>query len=238
MSEPGRRLKRRREFHVVAHAVVQCEIVAYAPGILPEQSQGFVGERVGGITETLDKDRRHAKAVGLHRVKLGERLRKQGLGAEVIDAAIIHSEGGRERKIVEVPSELSVVPSDAPGKIVGELIAWLDALDVGVGLASEIGVTGNVDSWVGSARNLGVVEIIQAAASVLEAEFIHLAGAESPSILHHSRHVTVGLLRSARVGVLAEGLVLSADFDAGNRARAGIDAQREPVVIAHVVVDA
>src|SRR5260370_29395465 len=33
-----------REFHVVAHAVVQREIVTNPPGVLPEQSQRFVGE--------------------------------------------------------------------------------------------------------------------------------------------------------------------------------------------------
>ena len=110
----------------------------HAPGILPEYAQRLVGERVGGSADALDKDPRHAKAVGLHRVKRGEGSRKQGLSAEVIDAAIIYREGGRERKIVEVCSELGVVPSDAPGKIVGELVAFFDTLDVGVRLASEI----------------------------------------------------------------------------------------------------
>src|SRR5208337_3470613 len=66
LSERGRRLERRWEFDVVAYAIVQCEIVAHTPGILPEYAQRFVGERVGGIADALDEVRRDAEAVCLH----------------------------------------------------------------------------------------------------------------------------------------------------------------------------
>src|SRR5208283_527242 len=120
----------------------------------------------------------------------------------------------------------------------GELVASLGGRRVGERLASEITVTGNVDGHVGARRNPGVVVIIQAPASILEADFIYFAGAERPGVLHNARHVTVALLRSTRVGVLTEGLILSAAFDAGDRARAGIDAEREAVIVADVVVEA
>ena len=210
----------------------------HAPGILPEHSQRFVGERVAGTADALDEVLRETRAVSLHGVQVGEGCRICGNAAEVVHPAIIHREGSLEREIVEVASELGVVASDAPGKIVRELVAFLGALDVGVGLASEITVTGNVDGRVGAVWDLGVVEIIQTAAGVLEAEFIHFAAAESPGVLHHAGHITVALSRSARVGVLTEGLVLSAAFDAGDRARAGIDAQHEAVIVVYVVVDA
>ena len=53
-----------------------------------------------------------------------------------------------------------------------------------------------------------------------------------------SGDVAVGLLRSARVGVLPERLVLAADFDSGHGARADIGAEHEAVVRIHIVIDA
>jgi hypothetical protein len=68
----------------------------------------------------------------LHRTKLRE-TRKQTLSAEVIHAAVVYGESGVDREIVEIDTEFGVVPSNAPGKIVGELIAFFNALDVGEG---------------------------------------------------------------------------------------------------------
>src|SRR5208337_580723 len=161
-----------------------------------------------------------------------------GEAGKVVHTAVIHSEGCVDRNVVEVASELHVVPADGPGKIVFELISLLDALNVGVRLATEIGVTGDIHGWIGAAWDLGVVEIYQTSASVLKEEVIHFAAAEGPGILHDAGHIAVGLLRSSGVGVLTERLILAIDFYPGNRARADIGAQREAVVVAHVVVDA
>src|ERR1700690_1905213 len=64
--EPRRRGKRRREFHVIAHSIIESEIVAHPPGILPKQAQSLIGKRVGRIAETLHESVRHAKTVGFY----------------------------------------------------------------------------------------------------------------------------------------------------------------------------
>ena len=229
--------------------------MAHAPGILPEYAQRFVGKRVGGIADALDEVRRDAEPVCLHGGEARNReVGREGVSQRTVDrggeglggreradiehAAVVHRKRGLEREIVEIRAELGVVPSDAPGKVVAELVALLGALDGRVGLTAEIGEAGDIYRRVGAGRYLGVVEIIQAAAGVLEAELIHLAVAEGPSVLHNARRVTVALSRSARIGVLTEGLVLSAAFDAGDRAWAGIEAQREAVIVVYVMVDA
>src|ERR1700676_28018 len=104
-------------------------------------------------------------------------------------------------------------------------------------LASEVCETGNVHGRVGAARNLGVVKISQATAGELETEFVDLAVAESPSVLGNASRVTIGLLRSAGVGVLSEGLILSADFDPGDGARTDVAAESQAVAVTDVVVD-
>src|SRR5260370_41212190 len=76
---------------------------------------------------------------------------------EVVHSAVVDREGRLERNVVEVSTELGVVPTDAPGEIVGELVALFGALDVGVGFTSEIGESGDVDGGGGAARALGVV---------------------------------------------------------------------------------
>ena len=213
-SQPLRGLESGREFHVVADAVVEREIVAHTPKILPEHAQGFVGERVGWAAETLNKSSRDAEAVGLRsreagNAELGGEGRLQctvdrageGIGGrewtEVVHAAVVHREGGLEREKVEVATEFCIVPPYGPGEIVGELVALFGAPDVGVGLATEIGEAENVDGRVGAARDLGVVEIRQATAGELEAEFIHPVVAESPRVLGYASHIAVGLFRSA-----------------------------------------
>ena len=125
-----------------------------------------------------------------------------------------------------------------PGEIVGELVALLDALNVGIRLAAEISKAGNVDSRIGAAGSCRVVKICEAAASVLEAEFVDLVVAESPGVLHHAGYVAIGLLRSSRISILSERLVLAADFNAGDGAGADVGAQRQPVAVAEVVIQA
>ena len=158
--------------------------------------------------------------------------------AEVIHAAVVHSERGRERQIVEVDSELGVVAADGPGKIVGELIAIFDTLDERVRLVPGVSIANDVDGWVISGGDGLVVEIRQTPAGILETKFIHLAIADGPGVLKNAGYVTVGLLRSTRLGVLTEGLVLAVDFDAGHRAGADIGAKRQAVVVGKVVVQA
>src|ERR1700719_41581 len=233
-----RRLELGWEFHVVAHAIVQREGVAHAPRILPEQSQGLIGERVAGTAETLDEIPRHAKPISLHGTEDGEWRSKKVLVAEIIYSAIIHSERRLKREIVEVASELGVVPSQCPGEVVGKLIAFFYALNVGIRLASEISVARNVNRRVGAAGNGRIVEIRQSAPGKLETKFIHLVIAQRPSVLRNTRNVTIRLLRSARVGVLTEGLVLSAHFDAGHGAGTDIATHCQSVAVADVMVDA
>ena len=86
--------------------------------------------------------------------------------------------------------------------------------------------------------NFRVVEVRQSAARILEAEFIDFVVADRPGVLEHSGDVAVGLLRGARVGVLSEGLILAADFDAGDRAGADVSAERQAMIGAEVVIDA
>ena len=56
-----------REFHIVAHAVVQREVRLNAPGILYKRSRSGIGERVVRIAYSLNEIRRNAGAIGLYR---------------------------------------------------------------------------------------------------------------------------------------------------------------------------
>ena len=81
------------------------------------------------------------------------------------------------------------MPADAPGEVVSELVARLGALNIGVGLASEVGESRNVNGGIGPSRNLGVVEIRESTARVLETEFVHSIGSNAPCILHRASDI-------------------------------------------------
>src|SRR5258708_39292948 len=51
------------ELHVVAHAVVKCKVVAYRPGILPEQTEGLICKGVGRTADALAEVPREAGSV-------------------------------------------------------------------------------------------------------------------------------------------------------------------------------
>src|SRR5205807_891409 len=141
-------------------------------------------------------------------------------------------------QIVDVPAELHIVAADRPGKVVAELVALFDALNVGVRLAPKISESRNVYRRVRTAGNLRIVKVRKAAAGILKAEFIDLVVADCPRVLKCASYVAVGLLRSARVSVLPEGLVLAADLDAGDGAWANVASERQAMVRAQVVIKA
>ena len=64
--EPSGRFKFRRNFHVIAQAVVQRQVGSDAPRVLPEHAEWNVLERVAGATQTLNVDCGKARAVSLH----------------------------------------------------------------------------------------------------------------------------------------------------------------------------
>src|SRR5262249_32101677 len=66
-SQTLRRLELGGKFNVIAHAEVQGEIVTYAPGVLPEKAEWFIGERVVRAAETLYVISWDAKSIGLNR---------------------------------------------------------------------------------------------------------------------------------------------------------------------------
>src|SRR5580698_2117724 len=240
--EPLRRLELWREFHVVTYTVIQCEIGARAPRILPEHSQGLVVEGVAWTPDTLDKVAGKAGSIGLHCREVGERGGKaEGSGAEaakVVHTTVVHSEDGVGRDKVEIDTKFRVMPSQVPGKIVDKLIALFNALNIRIGLASKISITWDIHRRIGPSWNCSVVEIRQAPSRELKEKFIHFVIAQSPSVFHYASDIAVGLLRSARVGILTKRLVLAADLDAGDGARTDIGAQRKPVTVAHVMVEA
>src|SRR5579863_10296504 len=247
--QPLGRRELRRNFHVVAQAVIQRDGWTDPPRILPEHSDGNILERVAGTANSLHEVSRKSGAVRLHRRQVREIGQASRVGihkpqaggperSEVIYATIVHGERRSERQIVKIPSELHVVSPHRPRVVVGELVALLDALNEGVRFAAEIRIAGNVYRWVGAARNLRIVEIGKSAAGILKAEFIDLVVADGPGILKHSGYVAVRLLRSARVRVLPEGLILAADFDTGDRAGADVGAERQTMVRPQIVVEA
>src|SRR5271155_2746060 len=119
------RRKLRRELDVITYAVVQRQIPADPPGILPERSQRFILKRVAGAPNTLDEVCWKSSPVRLHRRQRRKTGRKAEVPraerAEVIAAAIVHRKRRRSGKVVKVPSKLGGVRANRPRKIVREL---------------------------------------------------------------------------------------------------------------------
>ena len=154
--EALRGLERGRKLHVVAQAVVQGDARGDAPGILPERADWNVVERVAGTADALNEISGKPCAIGLYGGEIGK-IRQAGRAwvdeaearsaksSEIVDAAVVHGERRGDRKVVHVGAELHVVAADRPGKVVGELVALLDALNVGVGFTPDVGDAGDVD---------------------------------------------------------------------------------------------
>src|SRR5208283_4386592 len=180
------RPERGRNFDVVAGTVIQSQLRARAPGVLPECRNRNVVERVIGIAQALHKVARQAGAVGLNRGKNREWISRNrrnetqlggGETSEIIVPPVVDGEGGGERQVIDIDAELGVVASDGPGKVVGELIALFDALNEGIRLPAEVGKARNVHCRTSTIGDLRVVEIRKSAAGILEGEFIHFVRA-------------------------------------------------------------
>src|SRR5437868_14673813 len=97
----------------------------------------------------------------------------------------------------------------------GDLISLFDAANVSVRLASKVGEAGNVHGDVRPAVGIGK-EIREATPGILEAEFVDLIVAKCPCVLEDAGRVAISLLRSARIVILPEGLILSVDCDSSH----------------------
>ena len=102
-----------------------------------------------------------------------------GQAAEINVAAEIELENlrfsGAQLNQVYVATHLESVLAAQQRDVIGEFGAALDAIDGGVRLAAEISEAGNVDADVGAAGQIRKTEV-QAAARVLEAKFVEIAG--------------------------------------------------------------
>src|SRR5215469_792068 len=249
--ESRRRLEGGWDLHVVTQAIIQRQIRASPPRVLPVESDGNVGERISRAAEALNVVTRNAQSVGLYGGKRCDLLREclgqaaidcirddvvRGQPAEVIHSAVVHGENRLQGYVVDVSAEFRIVASEGPGEVFVELIALLRALDIGIRLASEIGETGNVDRGIRASGNRGVVKVLQPTPRILEPEIIDLIVADRPGVLNYPGNITIGLSGSARVGVLPEGLVLAAHFNACHRAGADVGPQGQPVRRAQIVI--
>src|SRR5437667_192422 len=68
------------EFNVITRAVVQRQVRAQPPGILSEQTQRRIAERLVRVSDPLNEYLRHAQAVGLHRAEIrnGQSPKRRG----------------------------------------------------------------------------------------------------------------------------------------------------------------
>src|ERR1700680_2414098 len=130
--QPAKLGQVRRELYVITHAQVESEIRPHPERVLPERAQRSIGKAVFGISNSLHQRARNAQTERLKPGQFREDRRKTKLrgrqGAEVVHAAIVHSEGGGQWEVVEVYAKLGVVPPNGPGKIFGELVALLHGL--------------------------------------------------------------------------------------------------------------
>src|ERR1700733_14526227 len=137
--EPLRRFETRRNLDVVAHTIIQSEVLVNAPRVLPEGPDRNVAEGITRTADALNKISRQSGAVSLNRREIGE-IRQAGRtgiykaeagcseSSEIVNAAVVDGESCGQRKVVEVGAEFCVVAADRPRKIVGGLIKLLDAV--------------------------------------------------------------------------------------------------------------
>src|SRR2546423_10033351 len=62
----GSRSEDRREFDIVAHAVIDCKFIGEAPAVLEKSGECFIVQGPAGISDTLDEGGGQAEAVGLN----------------------------------------------------------------------------------------------------------------------------------------------------------------------------
>ena len=150
--------------------------------------------------------------------------------AEVVNATEVHGEVSLQRQVVDVGSELEGVLALGEREVVGELVALLRAAHKTERFASEERNAGHVHSDVAAIRRAREV-VAQRTPGIVELEFVHLVGAESPGVLRADVVIVKILRRSARVGVLAEVLrALRVHLDAVNLARTESDAEVEILI--------
>src|SRR5579872_4579979 len=225
-----------REFNVVAHAQVQRKIRLYSPRVLKVDSQRLVGKTVIRIANSLNEILRNSQAIRLQSSNPwdgllqapGQRTENRTgnylAGSErskVIHAAIIHRERSREWNVIEVHAKLHAVLTVGQREIVGELVTLLGALNVGIRLAPEVCVAGNIDCRIRPARRV-CIKVRQSPPRILKTEFVHFIVSECPRVLENSGDVAISLLRSSRVCVLSERLPFAGHFDTGYSAGAHV----------------
>src|SRR5579862_313524 len=181
-----------------------------------------------GIANSLHQGLRNAQAIRLYRIESGnnglQRSRQcsqnltVGQSSKTIDTAIIHGKGCREWNVVEIATKFRIVTANAPGKIVGKLVALFGPLNVRVRFPSKVSESGNINGYIGPARSARIV-VKEATTRVLKAKFVYSVITNGPCVLRFAGGITVGLFRRARVGVLPESLIFTIHLNAVDGAR-------------------
>src|ERR1700687_1357526 len=151
----GGRREQRCNFHVVTHAVIQSQLAIHAPGILREEAERKVVERLIRVSDALDVGGRNTQAIGLQSGCAGqtcESAAEAGCGdSPKIDvAAKIQFENLRlcrtQLDQVDVGAKLESVVSPDFRDGIREFRSALNAVHGRVRLTAEIGYAGNIDS--------------------------------------------------------------------------------------------
>src|SRR4029077_17462688 len=139
---------------------------------------------------------------------------------------------------VPVYAKLDGVRTFHPGEVVGQLVALLGALDERKRLAAKKRKARNVHRHVAASRSPREV-VEQAPAGVLEAQLIDLVRADGPLVLPGDVPVVIVVQRSPRKRILSKILrTLCLHLNASLIAWTYAGAQREPVVVGQVVIEA
>src|SRR5437660_10893499 len=138
--------------------------------------------------------------------------------------------------MIHVATKFHAVIAEAPGEVVGHLMALLGAVHERERLTPNESESGNVDGHISAAGPAGEV-VEQPPARVLVTELIHFIVSEHPGILRRDGHIAIRLLRCARVGVLSKRLVLAIDLNSRNRTWTYIAAQHELLIVRELVVE-
>ncbi len=109
------------------------------------------------IADALHIIRRNARSIGLHRIQRGK-LPPAGncLRSKGIFAAVVHRESRGQRQIIEVDAKLGIVSAHRPGKIIRELIALLDTLNIRIRFAAKKRESRDVHRNITTARRIRI----------------------------------------------------------------------------------
>ncbi len=128
----GGRSKERRDFDVVANAVVDTEMAVHAPAVLQEKGHRLVVERMVGIPNTLDVGSWNSKTVGLQPSCSWNARTKESQSAEIDVAAKVEFEDlrlfGAQLDEVVVATNFKRVAAADECHIVGKFETALDAI--------------------------------------------------------------------------------------------------------------